>query len=112
MTNSTEMHSLLWSYTQGCFHIEPLRTMLEKNLRSFLRGYGTDFAPLFFGSDDDCRAARRVLAEHKECLSDPMTAAPESVTEAKAVGDLCDAFMADLMKRMAKHQQHANPAPQ
>ena len=108
----SENFVLLWSCSQGCFHVEPLRTMLEKNRRSFLRGYGTDFAPLFFGTDDDCRAARRVLAKHKEGLSDPMTAAPESVTEAKAVGDLCDAFMADLMERIAKHQQHGNPAPQ
>lgn len=112
MQANTETYALLWSSTQRAFHVEPVSTMLKKARQVFLRGYGTDYAPLFFGSDDQCRQARRVLCEHRERIEAQQTPAPVEVTEAKAVGDLCEAFMADLMERMAAHQQHANTAPQ
>ena len=108
MTNhqAETTYALLWSSTQHAFHVEPLSTTLKKARQVFLRGHGTDYSPLFIGTDNQCRQARRVLCEYRERLREQLDPAPVDVSEAKAVGDLCDEFMADLLKRMARHQQH------
>lgn len=106
MQANTETFALLWSSTQHAFHVEPLSTTLKKARQVFLRGYGTDYAPLFVGTDHQCRQARRVLREHRERIEAQQNPMPAEHSEAKAVGDLCDEFMADLLARMATHKQH------
>lgn len=106
MQTSNETYALLWSRAQHAFHVEPFSTTLKKARQVFLRGYGTDYAPLCVGSDDQCRQARRVLCEYRERLQGQLPPTPVDVSEAKAVGELRDDFMADLHKRMAAHKQH------
>lgn len=105
-THDETTYALLWSRAQHAFHVEPFSTTLKKARQVFLRGYGTDFSPVFIGSDDECRQARRVLCEYRERLQAHQDPAPVDVSEAKAVGELCDDFMADLLERMAAHKQH------
>lgn len=110
LTQDETTYALLWSSTQHAFHVEPLSITLKKARQVFLRGHGTDYSPLFVGSDDQCRQARRVLCEHRERIGAQQTPIPAEHSEAKAVGDLCDEFMADLLARMAAHKQpHTQP---
>lgn len=103
-------YALLWSYTQGCFHVEPLRTMLEKNRRCYVEGRATDFVVVFIGGDSECRLAssllRRTLAEYGRKTP------PVEEWEPTRVGDLCDAFMADLTQRVQANQQASSATPQ
>lgn len=104
--NAEPTYALLWSGSQHAFHVEPLTTTLKKARQVFLRGHGTDYVPLFVGTDHQCRQARRVLCEYRERLQGQLPPTPVDVSEAKAVGELCDDFMADLLERMAAHKQH------
>lgn len=95
--------ALLWSGSQNTFHVEPLKTMLTKNRRACLLGNGTDYVLIFLGSDDQCRQARRFLCAHRERIEGNPLPVSAGSSEAKSAGDLCDAFMVDLLERMANH---------
>ena len=58
-----EAFALLWSGSQRCFHVEPLRKMMETNRRLFSEGRITDYVVMFTGSDDDCRLAARLMRQ-------------------------------------------------
>lgn len=110
MTNSTEMHALLWSGSQRCFHVEPLRTMLEKNRKCYVEGRATDFVAVFIGGDSECRLASRLL---RRTLADRERDAPQAeVSEPARVGDRLDAFLADLVGSLKTPQTEATTTPQ
>lgn len=43
-----DCYVLMYSQSQGCFHIEKVSVMLDKNVRIFLRGKSVDYIPLAF----------------------------------------------------------------
>lgn len=103
-------YALLWSYSQRCFHAEPLRTMLEKNRRCYVEGRATDYVAVFIGSDDECRLASRLL---RRTLAERGSEAPQAeVSEPARVGDRLNAFLADLVGRLKASQTEATTTPQ
>lgn len=48
---------LLWSKSQCATHVEPLKDMLDNNLRAYQLDRRMDFVPLAIGSEADVRHA-------------------------------------------------------
>lgn len=48
---------LLWSKSQCATHVEPLKDMLDNNLRAYQADRRMDFVPLAIGSEADVRHA-------------------------------------------------------
>lgn len=61
MISHPASHVLSWSQSQCVFHIETVSAMLTVNRQQFHGDRQTDFVPIFFGSDDECHAAARIL---------------------------------------------------
>jgi hypothetical protein len=58
--------SLEWSFSQKCFHIEPVMYSMRSNMDSFLRGGASDYVLLgIFGSDEEASAAAQTLREQR-----------------------------------------------
>lgn len=45
---------LLWSQSQNAFHIEPVKHMLTSNRRAYADDRPMDYAPVFFGDQNEC----------------------------------------------------------
>ena len=41
-----------WSVSQRAFHVEPLSRTLERNVKAFRRGSGSDYIPIGIFNDD------------------------------------------------------------
>lgn len=54
-------HVLLWSRNQSALHIEPIAVMLTNNRRAYADNRGTDYVPVFFGSNDECHEASAAM---------------------------------------------------
>jgi hypothetical protein len=54
--------SLEWSFSQKCFHIEPVKDAISSNIHSFIRGGSCDYVLLgVFKNDEDACAAAQYL---------------------------------------------------
>ncbi|EBY2669465.1 hypothetical protein GB832_18660 [Salmonella enterica] len=53
MASSADLYVLLYSESQGCFHIETASAMIRKNLRMYLTGKSGDYVVLAMGSSRD-----------------------------------------------------------
>lgn len=60
------MYVLLYSESQGCFHIETVAAMIDKNVRMYLDGRRGDYVTLAFGSTvEEMRDIRRQLVSRR-----------------------------------------------
>lgn len=55
--NAPHTHALLWSHSQCALHVEPIGQMLHRNRQAYADDRRMDYAPIYFGSDLECRAA-------------------------------------------------------
>lgn len=103
-------YALLWSGSQRCFHVEPLRTMLEKNRKSYVEGRASDFIPVFVGGDDECRLVSRLL---RRTLAERGRKAPQAEdSEPARVGGRLDAFLVNLVGSLRAPRTDAATTPQ
>lgn len=56
-------HALLWSQSQCALHVESIDQMLSANRQAYTEDRRMDYAPIFFGPEDECREAAAAVRE-------------------------------------------------
>ena len=61
---------LEWTKKQNAFHIQSMEVCAEKNLNALLDNQSSDYIPIYFGTDDECRVVasrwRRKLQQREQ----------------------------------------------
>lgn len=71
MNTDNDLYVLQYSESQGCFHIETVGLMLDKNLGIYLNRRKVDYIPLAIAATvDELRQIRERLISERDKVSD------------------------------------------